>query len=283
MSEICILTPYPGYKENWRDDAEGFKAILGDALTFRPWTDPGDLASFALTLPLLAWGYQRDPSRWYRALDQWEAAGFRFANPIATLRWNTDKDYLLDLEAAGVAIVPTIETHALTSIALEEARLAFDCETLVVKPAISGGADRTFRLAPGDPVPFDVLEREMLIQPIMPAIAEEGEYSLFHFGGRLSHAILKSPAAGDFRVQSQFGGQERAVTPPADALALAEAALSAAPAPPLYARSDMVRAPDGSMRLMELELIEPSLFFGFAADKGRGFADAVFAHIATQA
>jgi hypothetical protein len=201
---LCILTPDADYHENWHRDAALFRTLFGDRLSFRSWTDAGDLSGFRLILPLLAWGYQRTPARWYRALDAWEAEGLPFSNPIKTLRWNTDKDYLLDLEAAGVPIVPTIETHCLNMAALEEARAAFGEDVLVVKPAISGGADGTYRLSGNDPVPFDVLEKEMLIQPLMPAIAEEGEYSLFHFGGRFSHAILKRPADGDFRVQEQL-------------------------------------------------------------------------------
>ena len=57
----------------------------------------------------------------------------------------------------------------------------------------------------------------MLVQPMMPAIAQEGEWSLFYFGGRYSHTILKTVAAGDFRVQVKNGGNARAATPPAAA------------------------------------------------------------------
>jgi hypothetical protein len=275
MGRICILTPEPDYEEDWRTPAGQYRALFGDALDVRCWSDAGGLAEFALVLPLLAWGYQRRPARWFAQLDAWEAAGVAMANRIATLRWNTDKDYLLDLEAAGVAIVPTIETHDLGSEDLDAARGRFGCDALVVKPSISGGADGTYRLGPGDPVPFDVIEREMLIQPLMPAIAEEGEYSLFYFDGTFSHAILKKPAAGDFRVQEQFGGREVTIDAPAAARALAEVALTAAPGPLLYARVDMVRDDDAAFRLMELELIEPSLFLDHTADGGGAFAAAV--------
>jgi hypothetical protein len=272
---LCILTPEPNYFERWRPDADRLTALLGDALVFRPWTEPGDLGGFDLILPLLGWGYQRQPARWYAALDIWEAAGLPFANAVPVLRWNTDKDYLLDMAEQGVAIVPTTETHRLCNDDLAAARAQYGVAELVVKPSISGGADGTYRLKPGDPIPFDVLEREMLIQPLMRSIADEGEYSLFLFGGVLSHAILKRPAAGDFRVQEQFGGREVTVAAPQVAIMLAEAALAAAPSPPLYARVDMVRDDMGAFRLMELELIEPSLFLGHAGDGGAGFAAAL--------
>jgi hypothetical protein len=281
MSKICILTPSPTYSDRWKPDAESYRRLFGKSLSFRPWSKPGNLAKFDLVLPLLAWGYPLHVVHWFQSLDAWEAAGLTFANSIKLLRWNTDKDYLLDLEEAGVATVPTIETHTLSLNDLAEARAHFQCDTLIVKPSISAGAVRTYRLNASDPIPFDVLEREMLIQPLLPAIMSEGEYSLFYFGGQLSHTILKTPAKGDFRVQPQHGGREQSVTPPPDAIALAENALAAAPAPPLYARVDMVRGVMGEFRLIELELIEPALFLGLAADQGAAFADTVRAALAS--
>lgn len=274
---ICILTPHPSYHENWMADRAQLDALLGNKTEYRVWTDAGDLSDFDLILPLLAWGYQRDVPCWFAALDAWEGQALPMANSISTLRWNTDKDYLLDLESSGIAIVPTLESHCLTASELEMARAQFGVEDLVIKPSISAGADGTYLLRTGQPIPFDVLEREMLIQPMMHAIADEGEFSLFIFGGAFSHAILKRPAAGDFRVQAQFGGREVSVDAPHDARALAAAVLACVPAPPLYARVDMVRDDTGAFRLMELELIEPSLFLGFAPDAGAAFARAVAA------
>lgn len=275
MSRICILTPRPDYEENWQPYADQYRALFGDELAFRPWTDAGDLRDFDLVLPLLAWGYQRHPEDWFAALDIWEAQGVRMANVIPLLRWNTDKEYLLRLAEAGVAVVPTQQASALCEDDLTAARAAFGVDAVVIKPVISGGADGTYVLGPDAPIPADVQGRNMLIQPVMDAIMSEGEYSLFYFGGAFSHAILKTPAKGDFRVQEQFGGREVAVEAPDAAQALASATLHAAPVAPLYARVDMVRDAEGAFRLMELEVIEPSLFFKFAADKGRAFADAV--------
>ncbi len=275
MNDICILTPHPDYEENWAPYAAQYRSLFGDRLAFRAWTDAGDLSAFSLVLPLLAWGYQRRADQWYCTLDTWEAEGVRMANAIPLLRWNTDKEYLLRLAASGVAIVPTREAPALGDADLAAARADFGTDTLVIKPVISGGADGTYVLGPDDPVPFDVLERDMLIQPMMDAVRHEGEFSLFYFGGTLSHAILKTPAAGDFRVQEQFGGREVAVAAPSGAQALAAATLKAAPVAPLYARVDMLRDAAGAFRLMELEVIEPALFFQFAGDGGEAFARAV--------
>ena len=275
---ICILTPAPGYYEDWSVPEGHYQRLLGSDLTFRPWTDPGDLSAFDLILPLLAWGYQRDCPAWFALLDRLD--GLPTANPSAVLRWNSDKQYLLELGDAGVPVVPTQLATALSEADLAAARAQFGSARLVIKPPISGGADGTHLLGPGDALPTGAVRQRMMIQPYYPSIAEEGEYSLFLFGGRYSHAIVKRPAAGDFRVQEQFGGREQTIDAEPQALALAEQALAAARSihdcgPLTYARVDMIRDPEGMLRLMELELIEPSLFLHHAADGGSAFAKAV--------
>jgi glutathione synthase/RimK-type ligase-like ATP-grasp enzyme len=274
LPNICILTPASDYYEDWSVPAADYRRLLGADIALRPWTDPGDLSGFDLILPLLAWGYQRDCPAWFALLEQLEA--LPVANPAAVLRWNSDKAYLLELEREGVTIVPTLMREALNEAALATARDIFGGPRLVVKPPISGGADGTHLIGPSDPLPAEALGKRMLIQPFLPAIATDGELSLFYFGGRYSHAISKHPAKGDFRVQEQFGGQERALNAPADAKALAENALASTQklldcAPLAYARVDMLRDEDGAVRLMELELIEPSLFLRFASDGGGMF------------
>lgn len=275
VARLCILTPAPGYDEDWGAQAAHYTRLFGDDLEFRGWTQPGPLAGFDLVLPLLAWGYQRSAGQWRAQLDRWQEEGARFANPVEMLRWNTDKAYLSDLAARGVAVIPTDDAPALGPGDLAAARARWGCAALVVKPPVSGGADDTFLLGPEDAVPLVAAGRRMLVQPHLAAIADEGEYSLFHFSGCFSHAIVKRPARGDFRVQEQFGGREEQVDPPPGARELALSALAALPRVPLYARSDMVRGADGRLRLMELELIEPSLFLDHAPDGGQRLADAV--------
>lgn len=280
MSNIAILTPAHDYWENWLLPKAHYERLLGPDLSFRPWTDPGDLSQFDLILPLLAWGYQRDVTAWFALLDKLEAEALPLANPAKVLRWNSDKAYLAELTEAGVASVPTLIRESMNDAALESARAIFESPRLVVKPPISGGADGTYLIGPSDPLPADAVGKRMLVQPYLPAIADDGEYSLFYFGGRYSHAISKHPAQGDFRVQEQFGGVERSIYAPADARALAETAMVAADrllgcGTLTYARVDMVRDSEGTFRLMELELIEPSLFLHFAPDEGALFANAV--------
>ncbi len=279
MSNICVLTPASDYFEDKEPHCRLLEGAMGCVPAYRPWTEPGDLSEFNLVMPLLAWGYPYDPSRWFGLLDKLETDAIKIANPVSILRWNSDKAYLIELADNNIAVVPTLMTSALDEAALWDAAAHFGTGNLIIKPPISGGAFGTYRISAGDPIPIDVAGSRMMIQPFLPAISSEGEYSLFYFDGNFSHAIIKRPAAGDFRVQDYLGGTEAAVTPPEDAYILAEAALAAAPALCLYARVDMLRDEAGVMRLMELELTEPSLFFKFAPDGGAMFAAAVHARL----
>ena len=279
---VAILVPAPDYYEKWQPAFARKAAALtaaGLVVEQRVWSDPGDLSGYDLVLPLFAWGYQRDVAAWYGLLDRLEIQALPVANPVPVLRWNSDKAYLAELGAAGVAVVPTVEVAALDDAALADARVVLGAEEVVIKPAISGGADGTHRIAPGDAIPADAQGQRRLVQPLMPGILTEGEYSLFFFAGRFSHAIVKRPASGDFRVQEQFGGRETAWDASDAAQALAAAALAAAPAAPVYARVDMVGDAADKLHIMELELIEPSLFLHHAPDKGAAFGTAVYAAI----
>lgn len=284
VRRIAILCPTPEYEEDWSHIRADYIRLLGDGATFIDWTKADDFSSFDLVTPLLAWGYPRDCARWFALLDQLEAENVPVRNPVSILRWNSDKSYLTELDAAGIPSVPTIWSPLLDRVALEDARKSFNVETLIVKPPISGGADGTFRLERDDIVPASVAGQRMMIQPYVPNIAEEGEYSLFYFAGVFSHSIVKRPATGDFRVQEQYGGREEAVPAPEGALMLAKQALEATAkitqsGPLAYARVDILRDGNGVFRLMELELIEPSLFLRFAPDAGAAFAKALVSSV----
>ena len=280
LMRLAILSPVPEYEEDWSHIKADYIRLFGADTAFVDWTKADDLSEFHLITPLLAWGYPRDCATWFALLDRMETQGLPVSNPVRVLRWNSDKSYLAELDTAGIATVPTRMTDLLDEAALADARAAFGSETLVVKPPISGGADGTFRLAKDDLLPASVAGKRMMIQPFLPSIAAEGEYSLFYFGGTLSHSIIKRPAAGDFRVQDQFGGYEEAIEAPGAAIELAQAALRATAVITgtgtlAYARVDMLRDGDGEFRLMELELIEPSLFLRFAPDDGDAFGKAL--------
>lgn len=284
VKRLAILSPVPEYEENWSHIKADYIRLFGEDTAFMDWTKADNLSEFDLVTPLLAWGYPREAATWFALLDRMEAEAVAVSNPVSVLRWNSDKAYLAELGAAGVATVPTRMSECLDKSALSDARAEFGCDTLVIKPPISGGADGTFRLTNDEMVPESVAGSRMMIQPFLPSIADEGEYSLFYFGGRLSHSIIKRPAAGDFRVQDQYGGYEEAIEAPTDSLQLAEQALAVTSKITgtdslAYARVDMLRDGVGRFLLMELELIEPSLFLHFAPDRGAAFASALLSKI----
>ena len=285
MTEIAILTPDPSDASHttlWPKVLARLQRALdqaGIAVVPTPWTahvdDAIGLRGFARVLPLLAWGYHFDHARWLRACATWQREGIALANPAGVLAWNSDKRYLSELAARGVAIPATTFTERLQQDLVERMFEETGADELIIKPAISGGAWKTVRARRGDAIePVDGIT--MLVQPYLPTIEHEGETSLLYFGGHLSHVVNKRPVAGEFRVQEEFGGVYRVLdTPPAGALALAEQVLAAIDAPLLYARIDVVPDAEGRWLLMDAELIEPDFYLGSDPAQGAGFARAL--------
>ena len=282
---IAILVPAPDYPEPWRwtyDPEAHALGAAGSEVTPIAWTEAGDLSGFDLVLPLVVWGYHLDYERWLALLDRAERDGWLMINPPALLRWNGDKAYLVELAERGVSTVPTMAVEACCDADLEEARRRFDSDWLVIKPPISASAMGTHRLGLNHDLPAESRSRAMIIQPLIDEIATTGEFSLMLFDGEFSHAVVKRPKAGDFRVQEYHGGITLPCPmPPAAAIELAQAALAAAPARAAYARVDIVPDDQGVLRIMELELIEPSLFLDHAPDGGLGFTRSILSRART--
>lgn len=224
-----------------------------------------DWRAYGAVLIRSAWDYQSDPDGFLEVLGAIERAGTPLANSRALAHWNLRKSYLHELAARGVHIVPTLAARGADAALLEGWRRALATDEIVLKPLIGANAGHTYRVGPqvaGEALariaaPFE--HRDYLVQPFMRSVIEEGEYSLFYLGGEYSHAILKTPGPQDFRVQEDHGGLIRSAEPEPALLASARVTLAALPEAPLYARADFVR--DGSrFALMELELIEPSLY-----------------------
>ena len=278
---LLILVPDPAFPEPWawafHVEAEALREA-GAEVVARPWTAPGDLQPFDAVLPLVAWGYHLRFPEWLELLDRLERERAPVINPVPLLRWNSDKAYLSELGAKGIPTVRTLEVDHLNEAALAAAFGTLGCEEVVIKPAISAGGTGTFRLAQGEgaAVPTEVHGQRMMIQPWVSSVTTTGEYSLMLFGGELSHCVVKRPAAGDFRVQPNFGGQTGACPPPPGALDLAHAALAAAPAPATYARVDLLTDDAGELQVIELELIEPALFLHCTPEAKTRFARSVF-------
>lgn len=235
------------------------------------WDEPSvRWRQYAAVVIRSTWDYFDKYNAYWVWLSRLEREGVKLLNPPAVVRENIDKRYLRRLGQAGVAVVPTIwvegTSHTKAELSTLVRALAWD--EIVVKPAIAAGATRTSRAKRDalaqDPTPLAEALRDgaALIQPFLPEIARDGEWSLLFFNGKFSHAVVKLPAAGDYRVQWRHGGSQRLATPPAEIQKQAREVLLQVEKPHgacLYARVDGV-VRDGKFLLMELELTEPYLF-----------------------
>jgi glutathione synthase/RimK-type ligase-like ATP-grasp enzyme len=214
------------------------------------------------------------------------AAQTRLLNPPDVLRWNTDKHYLADLARAGVAIVPSrfVEPGADAHDALADFLAGHECAEFVIKPCIGAGsrdAQRHARdardAAQAHLARLLAAGRSALLQPYLDRVDEHGETALVFFDGEYSHAIRKGPLLrrGEGSTDALFATEDiRSRTPSHAEHVLAQRALAAIPfdAPLAYARIDLIHDADGSPRLLELELAEPSLFFAHAPESAARFA-----------
>lgn len=283
---FAVLVPSPEYGAEWRWAFDPEAAPLreaGAAVDAIDWRSNDSFEGYDLVLPLVAWGYHQRFTEWLSLLDRLESSRIPVANPVPVLRWNSDKAYLAELGRKSIPTVPSLAFASFGEAALTSAREAFGRSDVVVKPTVSASAYGTYRLSPGDPFPEAVRGWRMLVQPWLEDIVNSGEWSLLFFGGKFSHCVSKVPRPGEFRVQPEYGGIIARCEPPEGAIALAEAALGAAPARTTYARVDIVVGNDGALQVIELELIEPALFLAEAPEAGRPFAEAVMSAAAAAA
>jgi glutathione synthase/RimK-type ligase-like ATP-grasp enzyme len=253
---------------------------LGVEVTPIPWTeiDPYSVVDAPPIVLRSTWDYHRNPTMFSTWLSALEESGRTAWNDPAAARRNIDKIYLKDFEAAGIAIP---NTRWLDRIDQQSVKQALDKERwsqAVLKPRIAATAYGTFLVTPDATLSDDDLgparASGALLQEFIPEIVDRGEVSLMYCEGAFSHAVSKNAKAGDFRVQQDFGGVVTPVTPPASLIAFADRAMATVPGPQLYARVDVVETERGPL-LMELELIEPELYFLIVPTAASRFAAAL--------
>ncbi|NIK58640.1 hypothetical protein [Kribbella shirazensis] len=244
------------------------------------WTDPSvDWSVYDAVLLRTVWDYFVHFTEFTEWLAQLDKAGVPVLNPTDQVRWNSDKQYLLELRERGVAIVPS---QIAAGACLREVVAGLAGQQIVIKPTVSGNSLHTVRGVAGSPELEQALaelpDLVYLVQPFLPEIQSAGEWSLLFFDGEFSHAVVKRPADGDYRVQEFYGGQTTPTEPTQAVLESAKAALAAAGPTPVYARVDGVVVNDRFL-LMELELIEPYLFLPQHPEATRKLAAAVAARV----
>lgn len=226
------------------------------------------------------WDYHKRLEEFLGWLDRMEREEVPLWNPARVVRGNVDKAYLAELAATGLPVVPTAHLERGAAADLAGLLDAWGWDEVVIKPSVSASAFRTRKIGRAEAAEA---QRELdeilaasgvLIQPFMAEIQSGGEWSLIFLGGDFSHAVLKRPRAGDFRVQQELGGSAELAVPPDSLIEQARAILRQIPGPWLYARVDGVET-GGAFTLMELELTEPSLFLELAPQAPARFAAAI--------
>ena len=255
---------------------------LGIAALPRVWDDPEvPWAQFDALVLRSTWDYHRRIAEFRIWVEARGEDGSVVWNPPELLAWNTHKFYLREVERKGLSIVPT---RFLSAGAAEDLGAVLRSEgwtKAVVKPAVSATAHRTRvsdagSLAEGQAELTDILaDGDALVQEYLPEIESDGELSLVYIDGAFSHAVRKVPAPGDFRVQEEFGGRAEPIASVDPAVRReADRCVAAVEYPWLYARVDGVVS-DGRFRLMELEMVEPSLYLSASPDAARRLALAI--------
>ena len=278
----------------WEVDDRPLHAALrgrGADVTVAAWDDPAVAwAGFDGVLIRTTWDYSERREE-FVAWAERAGAATRLFNPPAIVRWNTHKGYLRDLEAEGARLAPTIwlrQGEAVDVAALVRAR---GWTRAFLKPQVGASARATLRFA-ADPEGLAAAQahverllagEDLMLQPYLASVEDEGEVSVIFVDGRPTHGVRKIPVPGDYRVQDDHGGRD--VPWQADAATLAECArlveAAARGGPPLlYARVDLLRAGDGALALNELEAVEPSLFFRHGPAAAEALAEALIGRIA---
>jgi glutathione synthase/RimK-type ligase-like ATP-grasp enzyme len=214
------------------------------------------------------------------------AAQTQLINSPELVRWNWDKHYLLDLAHRGVRTPATLFLEPGDGPTLPELLATTSWTRGVLKPAISATGKNTYLVDAANVCGHDKVFRElrareaMLFQEFQEGVLTGGELSVMVIGGRVTHAVRKVPRQGEFRVHDDLGGTVHPHTPSVDEVTFAERAVAACGSVPVYARVDVVRDSEAGLVLMELELIEPELFFRWCPESAAKLADEVIVQLA---
>ncbi len=239
-----------------------------------------DWNSFDAVIIRSPWDYQQDPETFMETLSEIDKSSAILENRLELVKWSLDKTYLRDLQKNGIEIVPTLWKNHFDKNESENYFSQLETDEIIIKPTVSANADDTFRIRKKElqrnfkTLSDTFTSRPFLVQPFMDSVIKEGEFSVFFFGDAYSHTILKTPQKGDFRVQEEHGGRLKSISHPEEKLLQAAHNLLESLYPkPLYSRMDYVRTPQNSFALMELELIEPSLYFNMDPQSPKRFAE----------
>lgn len=244
------------------------------------WNSRSSWDHFDAVIIRSCWDYHFKAAEFLRWVRSIEACGVSLWNPSGLVEPNIDKVYLKSLQERGARIVPTVWLDQASAANLTAILEAQNWETAVIKPSISATAFQTRVVARKTSESEQARLSEILVssgalvQQFVPEIKTNGEWSFIFFARKFSHAVLKQPKEGDFRVQEQFGGYLHRTSPSLGLIEQAQRVVDLIEGPCLFARVDGIEI-NRELHLMELELIEPALFLREDLSAAERFADAI--------
>lgn len=265
-----VLPPTDQYTQNIHKEDNLLKEALearGTKVGRVSWSDVDfDWASTNAVIFRTTWDYFGRYEEWVNWLEQLKHKT-QMINPYNTVRWNMDKHYLAELAAKGIHIPTTVYVEKGEQLSLKEISQQRAWEIMIIKPCFSASARHTYKVTSENLDEHEALFAElisqeaMMVQEFQQDVIDRGEVSLMVMGGVFTHAVLKRAKSGDFRVQDDFGGTLEDYEPTPEEIEFSERAIAAVSPLPAYARVDLIRDNDGQLALIELELIEPELWF----------------------
>lgn len=281
MNNIAFVTSTE-YKELTASDqiAAGALHLQGIRVVPAIWEDNSiDWTTFDAVIVRSPWDYHLHPARFIDWINRLTTLRVPLWNPPDVLLWNMNKTYLLGLEKKEIPIPRTYFLKNNEPFHPADMRSFLRTDEVVIKPIISASGLNTWRCSLNK---FDEVESkelndlqiqsQIMVQEFLPEILADGEWSFIFFGDKFSHAVKKYPGKGEFRVQEELGGRcHSEPNPPNDLVRQAGDVIAAVEQPLLYARVDgIVRS--GTFVLIELELVEPALFFDVDPPAAERFA-----------
>ena len=229
------------------------------------------------------WDYYEKETEFNIWLKKIEDLGVKTLNSLEIINQNKHKFYLNNLQKKGIKIIPTIFVNKTNLLNLKDL-IPENWKKVVIKPAFSAGSYQTevFEITDN----FTLIEeinskfskiaktKDLLLQEFMPEILSLGETSFIFFNKKFSHCILKKPVQGDFRVQVQYGGKYQLVHPSEEIINQAQKVIDTFADQLLYARVDGIVI-HNELNLMEVECIEPDLYFDLAENSRQKFVDSI--------
>jgi glutathione synthase/RimK-type ligase-like ATP-grasp enzyme len=255
--------------ELYKFNEAGIKPVV------KVWNDV-DWNEYKYILIRTVWDYSLKSNLFLEKIKSAQESGSIVLHSSEVINWNIDKSYLLELQNKNLGVV---RTKVVDSLTLKDISLSLEnYSSLVVKPKVGAGGLNTFIVNSISDVNDGLIGMNVLIQPFIPEIQSIGEFSYIFFDGEFSHCVLKKPKQGEFRVQDDHGGSVEAYIPSKEQISKASLYVSSLNFKTVYARVDVVES-RGVMLLMELELIEPELFFRFCETAMASFIESIKKHL----